>query len=161
MEKITSLAKKLKSRASLESHLHSLTLTKGELFSWDYTACAITYQPEAASAAAYLLHEFSHALLRHTTYRQDIDLIKMERAAWDNALSIASDYGVAISDDVIESAIDTYRDWLHNRSLCPNCGAAGVQVDDDQYSCISCHTNWHVNEARTCALRRYQTKRRS
>lgn len=161
MEKITSLVRILKSRASQEPYLHSLTLSEGELFSWDYTACAITYQPKADNASIYLLHEFSHALLHHTTYTQDIDLIRMERAAWDYAISIAADYGVTSSDDIVESAIDTYRDWIHSRSLCPSCGATGIQTGNDQYSCVSCRASWHVNEAKTCALRRHQTKRRS
>ena len=160
MEKITSLVKILKSRASQESHLHSLTLSEGELFSWDHTACAITYQPKANDAEAYLLHEFSHALLHHTTYSQDIDLIKMERAAWDYATSIAGDYNVVISNDIVEAAIDTYRDWIHSRSLCPSCGATGIQTGENRYSCVSCRATWRVNEARTCALRRHQTKRR-
>lgn len=161
MEKITSLVKKLKSRASQEPYLHGLTFTEGETFSWDYTANAITYQPRADDIAAYLLHEFSHALLRHNTYASDIDLIKMERAAWDSALLIAKDYTVTIDDNLVENALDTYRDWIHSRSLCPTCTATGIQSAKGQYTCVSCHTTWRVNEARTCALRRHQTKKRS
>ena len=159
MEKITSLVKNLKSSASAEPQLHSLTLKKGELFSWNHTACVITYNPEAENAETYLLHEFSHALLQHKEYAQDIELLKMERAAWDKAATLASSFNVHIDDDLIESALDTYRDWLHDRSICPACIATGIETSKQQYKCIACLTTWHVNEARDCLLRRYTTKK--
>ena len=159
MEEITSLARKVKSKATKLKHLHHLTLHQGEMFGWDDTACAITYNPSAPDAAAYLLHEFGHAALRHTGYKYDIDLIKMERAAWDKALAMASQYKVSINEGLIEDALDSYRDWLHNRSLCPACNATGVQTNNS-YRCISCGASWRANDARTCALRRYHTKKR-
>jgi len=159
METITSLVKNLKSSALSEPHLQSLTLKKGELFSWNHTACVITYSPKAKSADAYLLHEFSHALLQHQEYARDIDLLKMERAAWDKAITIASNFHVTIDDNLIESALDTYRDWLHERSICPTCNATGIEASKQQYECVSCHTTWRANEARDCSLRRYTTKK--
>ena len=159
MEKITSLVKNLKSSAAAEPQLHSLTLKKGELFSWNHTACAITYNPDIENAEAYLLHEFSHALLGHKEYAKDIELLKMERAAWDKALIIADTFNVDIGEDLIEESLDTYRDWLHNRSTCPNCSATGIGTSKQLYECVTCHTTWHVNEARDCSLRRYTTKK--
>lgn len=159
MEKITSLVRSLRSSAASEPQLHSLTLKKGELFSWNHTACAITYNPKVENAEAYLLHEFSHALLGHKEYMQDIDLLKMERAAWDKALALAGTLDVNIDDNLIESALDTYRDWLHDRSTCPTCSATGIETAKQQYECITCHTTWHVNEARDCSLRRYTIKK--
>jgi hypothetical protein len=159
MEKITSLVRSLKSNAASEPQLRSLTLKKGELFSWNHAACVITYNPQAENAEAYLLHEFSHALLEHKEYAQDIELLKMERAAWDKALILASTLNMEIDEDLIESALDTYRDWLHDRSTCPGCGAAGIETSKQQYGCITCHTTWRVNEARDCSLRRYTSKK--
>jgi len=159
MEKITSLVKNLKSSAAAEPQLHSLTLKKGELFSWNYTACAITYNPDIENTEAYLLHEFSHALLGHKEYAKDIELLNMERAAWDKALIIADTFNVDIGEDLIEESLDTYRDWLHNRSTCPNCSATGIETSNQLYECVACHTTWHVNEARDCSLRRYTTKK--
>ena len=159
MEKITSLVRNLKSSTSTEPQLHSLTLKKGELFSWNHTACVITYNPRLENAEAYLLHEFSHALLQHKEYAQDVELLKMERAAWDKALTLTSKFNVSISNNLIESALDTYRDWLHSRSTCPTCNATGIETAKQQYECIACHTTWHTNEARDCSLRRYTTKK--
>ena len=81
-------------------------------------------------------------------------------AAWDKALQLAPEYDVAITDELIEESLDTYRDWLHSRSLCPHCNATGVQTATRHYQCLACHHAWRVNEARTCALRRYETKKR-
>ena len=159
MEKITSLVNELKNNAARLPHLHSLTLKKGELFSWNHTACAILYNPNIENAQAYLLHEYCHALLGHHHYEHDIDLIKLERAAWDKAVEMSQAYGIVITEDTIETALDSYRDWLHNRSLCPHCGATGIETASHEYSCPACGTVWHVNEARTCALRRYTKKR--
>ena len=153
MEKITSLAKKLQSKAARHSNLQHLTLTQGEMFSWDHTACAITYNPTADNAAAYLLHEYGHATLGHAGYQRDIDLLKMERAAWDVALDIAAELSLSIDDDLIEDALDSYRDWLHARSLCPTCGATGVQAAPSGYRCLACSATWQVNDARSrCRL---------
>lgn len=159
MEKITSLVKNLKSSIASVPQLRGLTLKKGELFSWNHTACAITYNPETENAEAYLLHEFGHALLEHKEYTQDIELLKMERAAWDKAAELADRFNVKIEEDLIESALDTYRDWLHSRSTCPTCSATGIETNKQQYECVTCHTTWHVNEARDCSLRRYTTKK--
>ena len=157
MEKITSLIHQLKNR-SLPDHLSHLTFKQGEVFSWDHNACAITYNSSTPRASIYLLHEFGHALLGHRLFNVDIDLIKMERQAWDKAKQLAPDYGIDIPEDVVESNLNTYRDWLHSRSLCPTCNATGVQIANKEYSCVSCASSWAVNEARTCLLRRHIIK---
>lgn len=158
MAEITSLIKELLASTTRDISLAHLTVTPGEVFSWNYTACAIKYSENMPHAKAYLLHEFGHALLHHTTYTHDVDLIRMERAAWDKALQLAKNYHITISNDTIEKSIDTYRDWLHSRSLCPQCSSTGIQLAPFSYACLACHSHWCVNEARTCALRRYVKK---
>lgn len=160
MEKITSLAQKLRNSASGIPHLANFTLQRGEVFGWNHSACAITYNPDDPSASAFLLHEFGHAVLNHAAYRNDTDLLRMERAAWNQALSLSESYAITISDELVEDALDTYRDWLHDRSLCPTCSATGLQTGPLSYRCLACETTWRVNEARSCALRRYTTKKR-
>jgi hypothetical protein len=159
MQKTSSIAKKLASDAITHPHLSRLTLMEGETFSWDHTACAITFIANAPHADAYLLHEYAHALLAHQTYRSDLELIRMERAAWEKAKELSEAYGVAIDENLVENSLDTYRDWLHARSLCPKCGATGVQMAPREYRCIACDNEWRVNEARTCALRRHTIKK--
>ena len=79
----------------------------------------------------------------------------MERAAWDKAVLIALDFGQTIDTNTVESTLDSYRDWLHARSTCPNCQATGLQIKKQTYSCPACRHTWRVNEARICALRRF------
>ena len=98
------------------------------------------------SNAAELLHEISHALLKHSDYTTDVDLIKKERAAWTNARKLAAKYNVAIDRDEIETNLDSYRDWLHAKSTCPRCNQNGIQsIENLDYHCFACNTDWKVN----------------
>lgn len=125
---------------------------------WQPEEMTIRYEhANTANATATLLHELAHALLHHQTYDRDIELISMERDAWDYALGIlAPRYEINIDEEHIESSLDSYREWLHNRSLCPECSASGVQSAQYMYKCLACQTTWRVNEAKLCALRRYK-----
>lgn len=119
---------------------------------------AIYYDAQSDDSPT-LLHELSHAVLNHTDYLKDIGLLELERNAWDYAqTTLAPLYDVTIEEDIVQDSLDTYRDWLHARSTCPECGATGLQVKQRDYKCVACQTTWHVNDARFCALRRYKTK---
>lgn len=127
---------------------------KAKQFLWSPSENTV-YYTGANSDYSFLLHELSHGLLGHIEYRRDVELLAMERAAWDNAVDLALRYDLFISEDTVETTLDSYRDWLHARSTCPNCQATGLQIKQQAYSCIACHHTWRVNEARICALRRY------
>ncbi len=136
-----------------------LQFKKGGDFSWDFTAQTITYPTKShdPSWAPHLLHEVAHSHLSHQRYRRDIELLGMERDAWSYAqTSLSPQFSVEISPDIINSAMDSYRDWLHARSTCPNCQATGIQTMKNTYHCVACGRDWVVNEARLCQLRRYQ-----
>lgn len=135
-----------------------LTFTAGDHFAWQPEESTIVYSLDDPSFGARLLHEIGHSVLNHKGYSRDISLIGMERDAWHVARSeLAPLFEVAITNDQVEDDMDTYRDWLHSRSTCPACSANGIQKTRTSYSCIACDTFWNVNEARKCALRRYQT----
>ncbi len=140
------------------THYPNLTFTAGDYFAWQPETNTITYQIDDPSFEARLLHEIGHSILGHTGYDRDISLIGMERDAWQIAQSeLAPLCNATITSDHIEDDMDTYRDWLHSRSTCPTCSANGIQKTRTAYACISCNATWRVNEARRCALRRYQT----
>lgn len=110
---------------------------------------------------AQLLHEVGHAQLRHSSYDSDIYLLDCERSAWEYAVHIlAPKYNIQLSmdDAIIQNSLDSYRNWLHARSCCPNCGAIGLQQPNKTYRCLICGGRWKTNEARTCELRRYIKK---
>lgn len=104
-----------------------------------------------------LLHEIGHALAGHSGYDRDIALLALEREAWTIASTQVSPlFNVSIDDNLVEEALDSYRDWLHARSTCPECSQNGVQKDQNTYGCLLCHTTWRVNDARRCGLKRYR-----
>ena len=106
-----------------------------------------------------LLHELGHALCGHVDFKQDVELLHAERDAWEKACEIAPKYGVKIDSETVETAMDGYRDWLHQRSTCPNCGQNGVQNhENSQYFCPNCETYWRANDARQTSLKRRKIK---
>lgn len=117
------------------------------------------YYAEDADAPALLLHETAHAILGHHNFNRDLELLHIERDAWQHAqTTLSPTYQLSVPNELIDTSLDSYREWLHQRSLCPGCQATGVQQQTRHYSCLSCHTTWRVNDARSCALRRYQLK---
>lgn len=150
------LAKKL---AAAYPHL---TFVPAASFYWSPETHEVFYDDTKhaeASSIWSLLHETSHALLGHTTYKADLELLHLEVAAWAHALTLAREHGISIDDDYVQDCLDTYRDWLYRRSLCPGCGAQCLQIDATQfYKCFNCHMRWHVSPSRFCRpYRRSQT----
>ncbi len=139
--------------AQLAKDYPAFQFVEGDDFHWSPEKKTIDY---TTGPDALLLHELGHALLDHKDYASDIGLLAMERDAWDKARTLP--YGVALSDDIIQDHLDTYREWLHARSTCPKCGATGHQVKKLGYHCVACGADWRVNEARVCGLKRYTTK---
>ena len=84
------------------------------------------------------LHEVSHALLRHKDFKTDVARLKMENAAWEKAKELANNYNIEVDEDMIQGELDTYRDWLHQKSRCPKCGLTRFQTPDSQYHCPLC-----------------------
>ncbi|MDB5167397.1 MAG: hypothetical protein JWN26_542 [Candidatus Saccharibacteria bacterium] len=138
----------------LKSDYPEFRFRKAKRFLWSPSEHTV-YYTGAEADYAFLLHELSHGLLGHAEYNRDVGLIAMERAAWDKAVELAPSYNLVITEDTVETTLDSYRDWLHARSTCPNCKAIGLQIKQRVYTCPACHHNWRVNEARICALRRY------
>jgi hypothetical protein len=116
----------------------------GKEFRWSARSATIYYNSTEENAAS-LLHELAHALLGHTQYETDIDRLQMESSAWHYAQhTLAPKFGITITDDEKEDALDTYRDWLHRRSLCDSCNVPGIQVKTDTYQCLNCRCQWEV-----------------
>ena len=82
-----------------------LHFAPGEQDWWDSHSQTVFYHTTPAA----LLHELGHALLGHTSYRRDVELLAMEQAAWHKARQLAPHYHVTITTDTIEDHLDTYR----------------------------------------------------
>ena len=62
----------------------------------------------------------------------------MEVEAWEKARELAGIYKIPIDEELIEGELDTYRDWLHQKSRCPNCGLTRFQTPDGVFKCPKC-----------------------
>lgn len=140
----------------LQTDHPSFCFAVGETTAWEPATQTIHYNPSEPHAQATILHELAHALLGHTQYQRGIELLHHERDAWHHAhTTLAPKYSVTIPEQLADEALDTYRDWLHARSSCPNCTVTGVEYQTMHYKCPSCLHTWHVNDGRATQLRRY------
>lgn len=103
---------------------------------------AVSQKTEASvcEEALRLLHEVGHAILRHKDFRTDVERLKMERAAWEQARILCGRYHIYYDEDLVEVALDSYRDWLHQKSTCSACGLTRYQGRDGEYHCPGCGT---------------------
>ena len=128
-------------------------------FYWSARDRCIYYNEELATTEAgfyQLLHEIGHALSGHHHYESGVELVKMEAEAWQQATEIAKQYGLNVPTEKIERCLDSYRDWLHLRSSCPDCGSVAVEIETNSYQCFNCLQKWTVPiDQRT---RRYRLK---
>lgn len=117
---------------------------------WSPEQQMITYKANQVKPSAQwtLLHEAAHAILGHTDYKTDIELLLLEVAAWEKAKQLGIDLGVAIDEEHIQDCLDTYRDWLHERSTCPRCSVVSMQISTHEYSCHNCSARWQVSTSR-------------
>ena len=128
-------------------------------FSYQSSSRTISYNPLTNSAETLLLHELAHALLNHIDYHFDIELLKMETDAWHYAKTVlAPKYKLKLDLGLVDETLETYRNWIFERSSCPKCGSVGHQKKDNTYTCLECGTVWKVNAAKLVALRRYKIK---
>ena len=94
--------------------------------------------PPQPNFALLTLHELAHAFCKHKSYDTHIERLKMESEAWERAKTLAAHYGITWDDDFVQSQLDTYRDWLHTKSLCKTCHLTRFQTPDGAYHCPRC-----------------------
>lgn len=105
-----------------------------------------------------LLHECGHAILNHHDYLSDFDLLKMEVLAWQVAQELANNFKMTINNNHIQDCLDSYRDWLHQRSICPNCHQNGYSTQKNRYNCLNCDYSWLLSDARFKRTYRHHLK---
>ena len=138
----------------LTADFPSIKFVPSSDFRWSPNKKTVHYNPNDNLSTSRLLHEVAHGVLGHDSYVYDIDLLKLEDEAWNEAIRLGVTYGVDIKHQTVENALDSYRDWLHARSTCPKCAQNGLQNTENSYRCLVCNQNWQVNDARVCSLRR-------
>lgn len=100
----------------------------------------IVIGPHEESWQLLLLHELGHAMSGHRSFSTHIARLKMEVEAWTKAESLASKYQIPWNETRVQEELDTYRNWLHQKSRCPSCGLTRFQTTDGQYHCPRCES---------------------
>ncbi len=139
--------------SDLRTRYPQLRFRSGEQFSWSPESGDIIYKADAKDDESRwsLLHESGHALLRHQNYKADVELLRLEVEAWEQARQLGEALGIKIDEDHIQNCLDTYRDWLYKRSICPKCTTKCLQQGDFvPYRGFNCHTTWRVTTNRFC-----------
>jgi NADH pyrophosphatase NudC (nudix superfamily) len=145
-----------------------VNFVEGSAFYWSPVTQQVFYkkgirETNLDSATHAILHELSHALLRHRSYTTDFQLLQMELAAWEHAKRLATYYNFVIDENHVQDCLDSYRDWLYKRSICPTCSTKSIQCDEkNSYQCFNCQTYWKVTSSRFCRpYRHFKEKNRS
>lgn len=145
--------------AQLKKQFSQFTFAPHEVFHWSANTNTVYYNPKKLNSDtgySQLLHELGHALLSHRYFTSGIELVKMETDAWQKAKEIAQQLEFKISPSHIEKCLDSYRDWLHLRSVCPNCKNVSVETSMNHYQCFNCLQKWQVPKDQRS--RRYRLK---
>lgn len=142
--------------AKLRRDFAQLTFVEADVSRWSAKTQTVFFAPHSPHAEWVLLHELGHACLQHADYRRDVELLAMERDAWEYATkTLAPKYSITIEPDFIEDHLDTYRDWLHAKSTCPNCTLTGVETSKQTYHCLGCQHTWRTNKGTQTRVHRY------
>lgn len=121
----------------VQADFPELKFKKGRKFAF-LPPRSVILGPEEPFWELLTLHEVSHAVLGHKTFKTDVERLKMEAETWDKTCELAKKYNVSVDMDFIQGELDTYRDWLHKKSRCPVCGLTRFQTPDSQYHCPAC-----------------------
>lgn len=139
---------------SLKIQFKDLVFTPGDYFCWAPNTKEVFYDPINSTTASTwsLLHETGHAILNHSEYSTDYQLIRLEIEAWEKAKELAKLFRLSINNDHIEDCLDSYRDWLYKRSICPSCSTKCLQTANlkNYYRCFNCRTVWRVPASKLC-----------
>ncbi len=138
---------------SLQTTYPTLKFKEGSTFYWSPKTKEVFYttKSDEPSSTWSLLHETSHALLGHTSYKTDFELLRLEIAAWEKAFELSKGFAINIDQNHVQDCLDTYRDWLYARSICPYCKNKSLQQSDlKYYQCFNCHATWKVTPSRFC-----------
>lgn len=124
---------------STSTHSHTSAAPSGTIFIDQSSSTPMPY------FALLALHELGHALSGHQSYRTDVERLRIEAEAWQRAKFELSrhqtwqqDFNLTYDEEFAENELDSYRDWLHQKSYCKKCGLTRFQTSDGRYHCPNC-----------------------
>ncbi len=110
----------------------------GKRFSFRPPRTVVFCDESDDTAPLLLLHELGHFLTGRFDFKTEVERLKIEVMAWEKAKELAPLYGVFVDEDLIENELDSYRDFLHQKSRCPLCGLTRFQTPDSVFHCPKC-----------------------
>ncbi len=117
--------------AKIKTDFPSLNFVSGARFSFRPPKTIVYNDGEPL----LFLHEIGHALIGLYDFNTEVERLKIEVLAWEKARELAPVYGVKIDEELIQRELDTYREWLHQKSRCPSCGLTRFQTPDGIWHC--------------------------
>ena len=95
---------------------------------------------EGEKTPMLLFHELGHALSKKYSYKLGIERLKIESIAWQTGKKAYQNYSnlPLWDNDFVEDNLDTYRDWLHQKSTCKTCGLTMYQDVNNSWRCPYC-----------------------
>jgi predicted RNA-binding Zn-ribbon protein involved in translation (DUF1610 family) len=137
----------------LESDYPDINFEPGTTFSWNLKNKKISYllpdnDKQANTYSNKLLHELAHAILEHSDYKSDTELLKIESSAWRLAQELATKYKVKFDPKEQEESLASYIQWASSRSQCPECKKNGLQMSQTEFLCPNCSHKWKVGKSR-------------
>ena len=121
----------------LEEDYPDLRFVSGKKFAFRPPR-TVVFEEGADNFDLLILHEVGHALCGHKTFGMNIERLKMEVEAWGKARELAETYAVPFDEEIVESELDTYRNWVHQKSRCPKCGLTRFETREGEYRCPQC-----------------------
>lgn len=121
--------------ANIRCDFPDLRIISGKRFSFRPPR-AVVY--EEGGSSLLFLHEVGHALIGMYDFKTEVGRLKIEVMAWEKAKELCDVYGVDVDEELIEAELDTYREWLHQKSRCPKCGLTRFQTPDGVWHCPQC-----------------------
>ena len=125
----------------LEADLPDLRFVFGRKFAFRAPRTIVVPDDFKESDSLLVLHEVGHALTGRFNFQTEAERLRIEVLAWGEARKLAEKYGVFVDEDLIQGELDTYRNWLHQKSRCPNCGLTRFQTPDGAFHCPRCEIN--------------------
>lgn len=132
-------------------------MVSSDIFRWAAESNSVFYDEkrlDTKQGLNSLMHEIGHGLLNHRNFELDIDLINMEKSAWQKTKELSDEYSSPYDQEYAESCLESYRTWLHERAKCPNCDQVSLEESPQQYACFNCFTKWRVSKDQLCQIQR-------
>lgn len=98
----------------------------------------IYYEEKSSNFPLLLLHETAHALLKHYSFATSLERLTLERDAWKKTHALCKKFAQPFDADFAEKNLDTYRDWLHQKTLCKVCGLTCLELNSESLFCPFC-----------------------